>query len=142
MSCAVRVQQRYWSICTPTGQKESNLWSTMCIFSLMFRTQIKEMHFQSKYVQNYLMFRLIMVSSFPPLSNGCTMKNHNSEIRVQKQDPVCCNGRHVKKSWFWTWMKWVRNQWRLNHHNWIGNIFPVQDHSKVCCLIWAVVKDL
>lgn len=75
--------------------------------------------------KHYLMFRLIVVSSFSPLSNCCTMKNNHSEIWIQKQDPISCNGSHIKKGWFWARMKWERYQWWLNHHYWVGDIFSI-----------------
>lgn len=91
---------------------------------------------------NYLMFRLIMVPSFSPLSDGWPVKYHNGEIRIQKKDPISSNGSHIKESWFWSRMKRVRDQRGLNHNYWISHIFPVQYHPKVSRLIWAVVEDL
>lgn len=108
--------------------KEEAHWSTLK----------SKLHFE----YTYLMLRQLVITSFSPLSDCGTMKNHNSEIWVQKKYPVSCYGSYIKKSWFWARVEWVRNKGRLYHHNWVDNIFPVQDHSKVCSFIRTIIEDL
>lgn len=83
-----------------------------------------------------------MISSFSPLSNRRSMKYNNGEIWIQKKNLISSNWYHIKKSRFWARLERIGDQWRLNHNNWIRNIFSVQNHSEVCCLIRAVVEDL
>lgn len=92
--------------------------------------------------QGYHMLRLFVISSFLPLSNCWSMKHNNSKIWIQKKDSVSSNGSNIKENWLWSGLKRVRYQGRLNHHNRIGYIFSVQNHSEICCFIWAVVKNL
>lgn len=92
--------------------------------------------------QTYLMFRQFMISRFSPLSNSWSMKYNNSEIRVKKKDFISSNGNHIEKYRFWPRVEWVGDQGRLNHDNWIRNIFSIQNHPKIRCLIWAIIEDL
>mmetsp|Transcript_40615 Transcript_40615/g.77555 ORF Transcript_40615/g.77555 Transcript_40615/m.77555 type:complete len:254 (-) Transcript_40615:1303-2064(-) len=88
-----------------------------------------------------LVLCLVLVPSFSPLGNCGAMEDHNTKERVQQQDTIWGNGRHIQQ-------RRCRSFKRIGHQCWLDHderprdALAVEHQPEEGCLVGTVVEHL